>query len=215
VTHDKIKDAARKRVAETGESYAAARREVIREHQAGRDEIPRSDTRWFEISYSQTGIDRISAWMDTLLGRGPGKSGVQVGPDEIRVRMGAYKFDVPRGSVRSASRSGEKLHGTTGVHMRKKDQLLVNGSAAGLVEVAIDPHCHTDRALSTLFIRSQVDSLLVSLVDPDGFIAAINQHAEIQRNGDRNLGSCSGLWDARLRAAVSCRRDPSDRAGTR
>ena len=34
MSHDKIKAAARKRMAETGESYAAARREVIREFQA-------------------------------------------------------------------------------------------------------------------------------------------------------------------------------------
>jgi len=31
--HDKIKDAARKRMAETGEPYTVARREVIRLHQ--------------------------------------------------------------------------------------------------------------------------------------------------------------------------------------
>ena len=30
--HDKIKDAARRRMAETGETYATARREVIRRH---------------------------------------------------------------------------------------------------------------------------------------------------------------------------------------
>ena len=34
MSHDKIKSAARRRMAETGESYAAARREVIREFQA-------------------------------------------------------------------------------------------------------------------------------------------------------------------------------------
>jgi hypothetical protein len=35
MSHDKIKAAARERMAETGEPYAAARREVIRQHQAG------------------------------------------------------------------------------------------------------------------------------------------------------------------------------------
>ena len=33
--HDKIKDAARRRMAETGEPYSVARRAVIREHEAG------------------------------------------------------------------------------------------------------------------------------------------------------------------------------------
>ena len=40
-------------------------------------EIPRSDTRWLAISHSRAGIDKITAWMDTLLGGGPGKSGVE------------------------------------------------------------------------------------------------------------------------------------------
>jgi hypothetical protein len=173
MSHDKIRAAARKRMAETGESYAAARREVIREHQAGGREGPGSDTQWFAISYSRAAIYKITAWMDTLVGGGPGKSGVEVGPDEIRVRMGLYKFDIPRRSARSASRSQEKLRGTNGVHMNKKGQLLVNGSADGLVEVTIDPPCYTDRTLSTMFVKERVNSLLVSLVDPDGFIAAV------------------------------------------
>ena len=173
MSHDKIRAATRKRMAETGESYAAARREVIREHQAAGGEIPRPDTRWFAISYSKVAIYKIASWMDTLVGSGPGKSGVEVGPDEIRVRMGLYKFDVPRRSVRSASRSQQKLHGTSGVHMNRKGQLLVNGSADGLVEVTIEPPCYTDRTPSTMFVKERVNSLLVSLVDPDGFIAAV------------------------------------------
>jgi hypothetical protein len=160
-------------MAETGESYAAARRAVIREHQAAGGEIPPSGTRWFAISYSRAWIYKLTAWTDTLVGGGPGKSGVEVGPDEIRVRMGTYKFDIPRRSVRSASRSQEKLHGTNGVHINKKGQLLVNGSADGLVDVTIDPPCYTDRSPSTMFVKERVNSLLVSLVDPDGFIAAI------------------------------------------
>ena len=173
MSHDKIRAATRKRMAETGESYAAARREVIREHQAAGGEIPRSDTRWFAISYSKVAIYKIASWMDTLVGSGPGKSGVEVGPDAIRVRMGLYKFDIPRRSVRSARRSQQKLHGTNGVHMNRKGQLLVNGSADGLVEVTIEPPCYTDRTPSTMFVKERVNSLLVSLVDPDGFIAAV------------------------------------------
>jgi hypothetical protein len=178
MSHDKIRAATRKRMAETGKSYATARREVIREHQAAGDEIQRSDTQWFAISYSRAGIDKITAWMDTLVGRGPGRSGVEVGPDEIRVRMGSYKFDIPRRSVRSARRSQEKLRGTTGVHIHKKGQLLVNGSADGLVEVTIEPPCYTDRTPSTMFVKERVNSVLVSLVDPDGFIAAADDHGD-------------------------------------
>ena len=176
MSHDKIRAATRKRMAETGESYAAARREVIREHQAAAGEGPRSDSQWFAISYSRAWTGKTTAWMDTLVGGGPGKSGVEVGSDEIRVRMGSYKFDVPRRSVRSARRSQEKLRGTTGVHMNKKGQLLVNGSADGLVDVTIDPPRYTDRTPSTMFVKEPVTSLLVSLVDLDGFIAAVEDH---------------------------------------
>ena len=178
MSHDKIRAATRQRMAETGDSYAAARREVIREHQAAGSEIPRSDTQWFAISYSRAGMDKITAWMDTFVGRGPGKSGVEVRPEEIRVRMGSYKFDMPRQSVRSVSRSPEKLRGTTGVHMNKKGQLLINGSPDGLVEVSIDPPCHTDRTPSTMFVKERVNSLLLSLEDPDGFIAAVEGDAQ-------------------------------------
>jgi hypothetical protein len=40
MSHDKIRAAARKRMAETGEPYAAARRAVVGEHQAAADQIP-------------------------------------------------------------------------------------------------------------------------------------------------------------------------------
>ena len=38
--HDKIKAAARKRMAETGEPYSVARREVIKVYQAARSQVP-------------------------------------------------------------------------------------------------------------------------------------------------------------------------------
>jgi phage shock protein A len=40
MSHDKIRAAARKRMAETGEPYSAARRAVVNEHQAAGDQIP-------------------------------------------------------------------------------------------------------------------------------------------------------------------------------
>jgi len=43
MSHDKIKAAARKRMAQTGESYASARREVIKEYQATQRRAPKSD----------------------------------------------------------------------------------------------------------------------------------------------------------------------------
>jgi hypothetical protein len=172
MSHDKIRAAARKRMAKTGEPYATARREVIREHQRAPGKTPAPGTGWFAISFSKTGFDRITAWLDTLFGGGPGRSGVEVGADEIRVRMADFKLAVPRSSVRSVRRSRARLGGTTGVHA-SRGQLLVNGSADGLVELALDPPCYTGRTLNTMFLNQKVTSLILSLVDPDGFIAAV------------------------------------------
>jgi hypothetical protein len=124
-------------------------------------------TKRFAISYD-------SAWLLTVIGMGPRSSGVEVDCDEIRVRMGsAFKLDIPQGSVRSVNRdpalgglAGWGVHGLSG-------RWLVNGSADGLVELAIEPPCYTERGFSTLFRRVKIHSLTVSLVDPDGFIAAL------------------------------------------
>jgi hypothetical protein len=101
MSHDKIKAAARKRMAETGKSYAAA-------------------------------------------------------------------------SVRRAVRSSHRPRGTIGVHARK-GTWLANGAYDGLVEITIDPPVRTERSLSSLLRRMKVNALIVSLVDPDGFIVAVER----------------------------------------
>ena len=177
MSHDKIRAAARKRMAETGEPYATARREVIKDHQEAGASASSSSTAWFAISYSDMG--RVSLWTDTLMGGGPGRAGVQVGSAVLRVRMAGFHLDIPRGSVRSAARSDYQTRGTIGVHARR-GTWLVNGSYDGLVELVIDPPCYLPRQPSTLFRRTKLRSLIISLVDPDGFIAAV------QRNGSHS-----------------------------
>jgi hypothetical protein len=166
MSHDKIRDAARARMAETGEPYAAARRTVMAEHGAGGRE-------WFEISYSRAGLDKMTAWADAVLFRvGPGVSGVDVSSGEVRIRMGSFKLDIPRGSIRSVRPSRENVRGSTGVHHRR-GRWLVNGATEGLVEIAIDPPLYVERGIDSPFRRARVDVLTVSLVDPDGLIAAL------------------------------------------
>jgi hypothetical protein len=89
MTHDKIKEAARQRMAETGEPYATARREVIKNCQeagAGPGAISPSSARWFAIDY--TDMDRVSLWLRTLLGRGSGRGRVEVDSDVLRAADG-------------------------------------------------------------------------------------------------------------------------------
>lgn len=177
MSHDKIRAAARERMAQTGESYATARRAVITERQKAAAGKQAPGSQWFAISYSYAWEGRLSAWLDArLFHAGRGVSGVEVTADAIRVRMGSFKLDIPRASVCSAERSQAKVGRTNGVHGRR-GRWLVNGSADGLVEIAIDPPAHIYPSVDTLFgiVSSRVESLTVNLEDPDGFIAAVER----------------------------------------
>ena len=83
MSHDKIRASARKRMAETGEPYATARREVINDYQqagagagagAPAGAASSSGARWFALDYSDMGP--VSRWTDTRHGGGPGRGGV-------------------------------------------------------------------------------------------------------------------------------------------
>ena len=182
MSHDKISAAARGRMAQTGEPYAAARRAVIREHQTAPDPILSPGAKWFPISFRDAGFGKINIWLDRVLfGRGPGRSGVEVDADAVRVRgVADFRLDIPRPSIRSVARSQFRTRGTTGVHEVSRGRWLVNGTASGLVEIVIDPPLHIGRGLSTGFMKPMVNSLILGLVDPDGFIAAV------QRDGGRS-----------------------------
>jgi hypothetical protein len=157
MSHDKISAAARARMAQTGEPYAAARRAVIAEHQAA------LGSQWFEISWRQSWYARLSR---------PRVSGVAVDAKQIRVQMGTFKLAILRASIRSVERSQAQVGGTIGVHEHGRGRWLVNGGPEGLVEITLDPPIYLDRQPTTLFRRSPVHSVTVSLTDPDGFIAA-------------------------------------------
>jgi hypothetical protein len=172
MSHDKIKAAARKRMAETGESYAAARREVIGEFQTAGHDVQADGPERFAISYDDMGP--VSRWADTRMGGGPEGGRVEIDSGELRLRMADFKVDVPRACVRGVARSSFQTKGTIGVHS-KGGRWLANGSADGLVEITIDPPVYTPRSLSSLFLRMKVNALIVSLVDPDGFIIAMER----------------------------------------
>ena len=123
----------------------------------------------FTISYD--GL----AWLATMFGAGPRSSVVEVDPDQIRVRMGSsFKLAIPRSSVRSVSQDVGPVGATRGVHGRD-GRWLVNGSPEGLVQLTIDPPCYTERGIGTVFRKAMVNSLILSLADPEGFVAAL-QH---------------------------------------
>jgi hypothetical protein len=160
MSHDKVKAAIRKRMAQTGEPYTTARRAVLDERQ------------FFPISYDTAGLDWITKYADTLLGGGPGKSGVWVYSDRLHIQMATFRLDVPRTSVRAPARSHAKLRGSSGVHFNN-GRALINGGSTGLVEFGLDPPVRPARGLSTGFFRPTVNLVVLSMVDPDGFIAAV------------------------------------------
>jgi hypothetical protein len=168
MTHDKIKAAARERMAETGEPYATARRGAIknyREAGAGPGATSPASARSFAIDYTE--MDRASGWLRTLLGRGSGRGSVEVDSDVLRLRTDYFHLDIPRGSVRSVTRPEHQHRGTTGIYARQGNW-LVTRSHDGLVELAIEPPCYLPPQLSTVFRAMKISSLIISLDDPTG-----------------------------------------------
>jgi len=98
------KQRVRARALKTGESYTAARRQVITEFQVSGGNEPAGEPERFAISYDDMGP--ISTWADTLLGGGPTGGRIEVDAGELRLRMADFKVDVPRASVRRAATFG-------------------------------------------------------------------------------------------------------------
>ncbi len=172
MSHDKLKAAIRERMARTGEPYSVSRRAVLSERGASAGEDPQPSPRWFELRYDANGLNGLTAFLDGVFSLGRPKSGVEVDSDEIRVRGAGFDQRIPRASISTAQRWEGNLHGTSGVHVTR-GQLLVNGASSGLVKLTLDPPCHTPRTLNTMFVRETVREVVVSLLDPDGFIDAI------------------------------------------
>jgi hypothetical protein len=121
----------------------------------------------FAISYD--GL----AWLAALFGAGPRSSRVEVDADQVRVRMGSsFRLDIPRSSVRGISQDVGPVGISRGVH-GWNGRWLVNGSPEGLVRLTLDPPCYTERGFGTLLRRAMVRSLILSLADPEGFVAAL------------------------------------------
>jgi hypothetical protein len=62
MTHDKIRAAARQRMAQTGEPYATARREVIKDYQAAKAAGGSATAGWFAIDYSDIWARPLGGW---------------------------------------------------------------------------------------------------------------------------------------------------------
>ena len=178
--HDKLRNATRRRMAETGEPYTVARRAVLRDRQPAAEGPAPTGAKRFYISYGEAWEGRLTAVLDRVLFRGgPGVSHVDVDASTIRVRMATFRLDIPRASVRTVRRTDVKIPWrTSGVH-RRGTRWLVNRSSDGLVELMLDPPAKLPVNLDTILNLGgrTVTSLIVSLEDPDGFVATLGRPA--------------------------------------
>ena len=119
--------------------------------------------RRFDFSYG-TGM----RWFLTITGMPPGGTYAAVDPDVVRVRAGIwFRLDIPRDRIAAVERHG-KRYVSRGVH-GWRGRWLVNASSAGLVRIAIEPRVGGWLLCWPLRVRE----VIVSLRDPDGFLAAL------------------------------------------
>jgi hypothetical protein len=176
-----LRDATGKRMAETGEPYTVARRAVLCDRQPATVGPAPTGAKRFYISYSDAWEGPLSGFLDRMLFRGgPGVSHVDVDASTIGVRMATFRLDIPRASVRSVRPTDVRIpwRTTTGVH-RRGTRWLVNGSSDGLVELILNPPAKLPLSLDTVLNLGgrAVTSLIVSLEDPDGFVATLGRPA--------------------------------------
>jgi hypothetical protein len=106
----------------------------------------------------------------TVLGTGPGLSGVVIGADTLSVRMGwAFRAEIPLTSITDVRLDDGRVGGI-GVH-GWRGRWLVNGSASGLVAITVDPPARA----WTIGFPIRLRLLRVSLEDPEAFVAAIKR----------------------------------------
>ena len=100
--------------------------------------------------------------MFRLLGLGPARSGVWVGPESVRVTMGwSFRAEIPRRAVREIGPDRAALGGW-GVH-GWRGRWLVNGSSSGLVRLELEPEVRA----WIMGMPVRLRTLRLSLVAPD------------------------------------------------
>lgn len=119
-------------------------------------------------------FDRWYAIMSAVVLLPPSSAYIEVSPYEVEVKMSwGFRATFPKSAVAAARRIEGKRTMSRGVH-GFAGRWLVNGSAQGLVSLILSPH---QRGFVMGF-PVKLSELMVSVEDPDGFIAAIEDREE-------------------------------------
>ena len=115
---------------------------------------------------------RLDPWWRPVLliiGATPDNSCVEVSDDRVDVSLGVFRYTLPRADVVSARHVDTNWTWGIGVHTNFVADLVVNGSLAGMVELALVRPYQTN----VLGLPVRCQRLHVSVEDPDGLIAAL------------------------------------------
>jgi hypothetical protein len=117
--------------------------------------------------------DRWYRPVATMTGLGPKRTTIRVADGTLHIKHGwAFGLDVPLQDVRSARRVDGRRCGW-GVHTLG-DIWVVNGSRDGMVELTFD-RPFTSGTVQRMMKWAEVRSLLISVTEPDAFIALLRQ----------------------------------------
>jgi hypothetical protein len=132
------------------------------------EEVDLKALRRFQVQYY-----RWSRVLFAIGGHGPRVTYVDVSAETVYVRAGwIFRMDIPRSSLRRAFRRSNPWWNMGGTQTNMLGCWAVSGSYRNIVALDLDP-----KARGRLFSLFPISAcrLFLSLEDPDGFLAAIQQ----------------------------------------
>jgi len=146
-----------------------SRAERSRVGAVGRSYVVAMEPTRFAIRYST--LNRFAL---TLMGMGPARSGIWVGPDSVRVVMGwGFRAELPRGDLRQVDPGDVTvLNSLGGVH-GWDGRWIVSGAADGLVRFDLAPEARAH----VMGISVRLASLRVSVETAAGLTSALSPAA--------------------------------------
>jgi hypothetical protein len=114
-------------------------------------------------------VDPAFRFLFTILGAWATSDYVEVGTTTVRIRLGwLFHATIARSAITDVRHHAD-MHGGWGAHGWRR-RWLVNGSSKGIIQLELSPR-QPARLLGVWPIS--LDTVSVSLVEPEGFLAAV------------------------------------------